>query len=75
MQPVASTYGRSRTMMLPPAALPTAWRLFVDPPPSALPCHDVAPVVVAAPRWRRLRRPAAASEPATRWRTRPQPRC
>jgi hypothetical protein len=42
-------------MMLPPTALPTRLRLFVDPPPETLPVYDLPPVIVSPPRWRRLR--------------------
>ena len=43
-------------MMLPPTALPTRLRLFVDPPPESPPVYDLPPVIVSSPRWRRLRR-------------------
>jgi len=43
-------------MMLPPTALPTRLRLFVDPPPQAPPVYDLPPVIVSSPRWRRLQR-------------------
>jgi hypothetical protein len=37
-------------MHLPPSALPTAWRVFVDPPPGADPVHQVAPRPPGGPR-------------------------
>jgi hypothetical protein len=45
----------AKTMMLPPTALPTRLRLFVDPPPETLPVYDLPPVVFSPPRWRRVR--------------------
>lgn len=46
-------------MMLPPTALPTRLRLFVDPPPETRPVYDLPPEIVSPPR-RRLRRIASA---------------
>lgn len=43
-------------MMLPPTALTTRLRLFVDPPPKTLPVYDLPPAIVSPPRRRRLRR-------------------
>jgi hypothetical protein len=45
-------------MMLPPTALPTRLRLFVDPPPETLPVYDLPPAAV--PPRRRLRRITSA---------------
>ena len=46
-------------LAMPPTALPTRLRLFVDPPPPDVPAHQGAPAPVGPARRRRLRSVAA----------------